>query len=60
VFRQDCSFDGHVFVTPEYNPGISGALKNAIDFLFREWNDMAAGFVSCGGADSKYMTGETL
>src|SRR3989441_2143348 len=44
------SFDGYVFVTPEYNHGISGALKNAIDFLFREWNDEAAGFVSYGGA----------
>ena len=43
------SFDGYVFVTPEYNHGISGALKNAIDFLFREWNDKAAGFVSYGG-----------
>jgi len=45
------SFDGYVFVAPEYNHGISGALKNAIDFLFREWNDKAAGFVSYGGAD---------
>jgi len=44
------TFDGYVFVTPEYNHGISGALKNAIDFLFREWNDKAAGFVSYGGA----------
>jgi NAD(P)H-dependent FMN reductase len=44
------SFDGYVFVTPEYNHGISGALKNAIDFLFAEWNDKAAGFVSYGGA----------
>jgi NAD(P)H-dependent FMN reductase len=44
------SFDGYIFVTPEYNHSISGALKNAIDFLFREWNDKAAGFVSYGGA----------
>src|SRR5687767_7201833 len=44
------SFDGFVFVTPEYNHGISGALKNAIDFLFKEWNNKAAGFVSYGGA----------
>jgi NAD(P)H-dependent FMN reductase len=44
------SFDGYVFVTPEYNHGILGALKNAIDFLFREWNDKAGGFVSYGGA----------
>ncbi|WP_433161736.1 NADPH-dependent FMN reductase [Kribbella sp. CA-247076] len=42
------SFDGFVFVTPEYNHSTSGALKNAIDFLFKEWNDKAAGFVSYG------------
>ena len=43
------SFDAYVFVTPEYNHGTSGALKNAIDFLFAEWNNKAAGFVSYGG-----------
>ena len=42
------SFDAYVFVTPEYNHGISGALKNAIDYLYKEWNDKAAGFVSYG------------
>jgi NAD(P)H-dependent FMN reductase len=42
------SLDAFVFVTPEYNHGTSGALKNAIDFLFREWNNKAAGFVSYG------------
>jgi NAD(P)H-dependent FMN reductase len=41
-------FDGYVFVTPEYNHATSGALKNAIDFLFAEWNNKAAGFVSYG------------
>src|SRR5881628_2319930 len=44
------SFDAYVFVTPEYNHGIPGALKNAIDFLFAEWNHKAAGFVSYGAA----------
>jgi NAD(P)H-dependent FMN reductase len=44
------SFDGYIFVAPEYNHGISGALKNAIDFLLAEWNNKAAGFVSYGGA----------
>src|SRR5205814_3953697 len=44
------SFDGFVFVTAEYNHGIPGALKNAIDFVFREWNNKAAGFVSYGSA----------
>ncbi len=43
-------FDGYVFVTPEYNHGTSGALKNAIDYLYREWNNKAAGFVGYGGA----------
>jgi NAD(P)H-dependent FMN reductase len=43
------SFDGYVFVTPEYNHGMNGALKNAIDFLYREWNNKAAGFVGYGG-----------
>jgi NAD(P)H-dependent FMN reductase len=44
------SFDGFVFVTPEYNHGMSGALKNAIDFLYAEWNNKAAGFVGYGSA----------
>src|SRR5438067_13159374 len=44
------SFDAYVFVTPEYNHGTSGALKNAIDFLFAEWNNKAAGFVGYGSA----------
>jgi len=44
------AFDAYVFVTPEYNHGMSGALKNAIDFLFYEWNNKAAGFVSYGSA----------
>jgi NAD(P)H-dependent FMN reductase len=43
-------FDGYVFVTPEYNHGTSGALKNAIDFLYKEWNNKAAGFVGYGSA----------
>jgi NAD(P)H-dependent FMN reductase len=43
-------FDAYVFVTPEYNHAPSGALKNAIDYLYREWNDKAAGFVSYGSA----------
>jgi NAD(P)H-dependent FMN reductase len=43
-------FDAFVFVTPEYNHGIPGALKNALDFLYAEWNNKAAGFVSYGGS----------
>jgi NAD(P)H-dependent FMN reductase len=42
------TFDGYVFITPEYNHGPSGALKNAIDFIYKEWNNKAAGFVGYG------------
>lgn len=40
--------DGYVLITPEYNFGIPAALKNALDYLHREWNDKAAGFISYG------------
>src|SRR5687768_15235858 len=44
------SFDAFIFVTPEYNHGTSAALKNALDFVYREWNDKVAGFVAYGSA----------
>ena len=47
------SLDAFVFVTPEYNHATSAALKNAIDYLYSEWNNKSAGFVgygSVGGA----------
>ena len=44
-------FDAFVFVTPEYNHGISASLKNAVDFLYKEWNNKAAGFVGYGASD---------
>jgi NAD(P)H-dependent FMN reductase len=40
--------DGFIMVTPEYNHSTSGVLKNAIDYLFAEWNNKAVGFVSYG------------
>lgn len=43
-------YDGFIFVTPEYNHAPPGALKNAIDFIYKEWNNKAAGFVSYGSA----------
>src|SRR5262245_29108766 len=43
-------FDGFIFVTPEYNHSTSAALKNAIDFLYREWTNKVAGFVGYGSA----------
>ncbi len=40
--------DGFVFIVAEYNHSITGALKNALDFLRVEWNNKAAGIVSYG------------
>src|SRR5262245_24979039 len=42
-------FDAYVFVTPEYNHGPSGALKNAIDYLYREWNNKGTGALVARG-----------
>ncbi|MFD9704115.1 NADPH-dependent FMN reductase [Lentzea sp. NPDC059081] len=43
------SYDGFVFITPEYNHSFPAVLKNAIDYLYAEWNHKAAGFVGIGG-----------
>jgi NAD(P)H-dependent FMN reductase len=48
------SFDGYVFITPEYNRAVGGALKNALDFLNPELNNKAAGFVGYGGVGGAY------
>jgi NAD(P)H-dependent FMN reductase len=44
--------DAVVFVTPEYNHGYPATIKNAIDFLYHEWADKPAGFVSYGGVSA--------
>ncbi len=44
--------DAFVFVCPEYNHGINAALKNALDFLYHEWQRKAVGFVSYGGVSA--------
>jgi NAD(P)H-dependent FMN reductase len=41
-------FDGYVFVTPEYNHGVSAAMKNAVDVLYPEWRHKTVGFVGYG------------
>lgn len=41
--------DAFIFVTPEYNFGYPATLKNALDFLYNEWNYKPVGFVSYGG-----------
>jgi NAD(P)H-dependent FMN reductase len=43
-------FDGYIIVTGEYNHSIPAALKNALDYLYMEWNNKSAAFVSYGSA----------
>lgn len=40
--------DGFIVVTPEYNHGVPAALKNAFDFLYKEWLYKPIGFVGYG------------
>jgi len=41
--------DAFVFVTPEYNYSAPATLKNAMDYLFNEWQEKPVSFVSYGG-----------
>lgn len=41
-------YDGFIFVTPEYNHGVPGAFKNAVDSIYPEWFGKAVAFVSYG------------
>ena len=51
--KKVAEFDGYIFVTAEYNHGVSAVLKNALDYAYPEWVKKPAGFVgygSVGGA----------
>ena len=48
--KKIAELDGYVFICPEYNHGVTSALKNAIDYLYVEWNNKAAGIVSYGSS----------
>ncbi|HXS15242.1 MAG TPA: NAD(P)H-dependent oxidoreductase [Candidatus Saccharimonadales bacterium] len=41
--------DGYIIVTPEYNHGYPAVLKNALDYVYNEWNNKPVAFVSYGG-----------
>ncbi|GAA4577393.1 NADPH-dependent FMN reductase [Planotetraspora kaengkrachanensis] len=47
--RKVAEADAFVFVMPEYNYGYNAELKNAIDYLHREWQYKPVGLVSYGG-----------
>ena len=47
--REIASYDGFIFVSPQYNWGYPAGLKNAIDYLFNEWTGKPAMIVTYGG-----------
>jgi len=44
--------DAFIFVTAEYNHGMPAPLKNAIDYLVKEWGNKPAGILSYGGVSA--------
>ncbi|BCJ47876.1 FMN reductase [Actinoplanes ianthinogenes] len=44
--------DGFIVLTPEYNFGMPATLKNALDYLSREWAWKPMGFVSYGNTSA--------
>ena len=47
-------FDGFVILTPEYNHGYPGSLKNALDYLYKEWVGKPVGLVGYGGRGAPF------
>ena len=43
--------DAFIFISPEYNHGYSPALKNALDYLGKEWRGKPAAYISYGATN---------
>ncbi|BAE60561.1 unnamed protein product [Aspergillus oryzae RIB40] len=57
------SFQGYIFVIPEYNLGLAGGTKNAIDYLYSEWPGKPVGIISYGakgGSNASQQLSESL
>ncbi len=46
------ALDAAVIITPQYNGSYPGALKNAVDFLWAEWNDLPVALVGYGWGEA--------
>ena len=51
--------DAYVFVTPEYNYSAPPSLVNALDFVYKEWNEKPCGFVGYGGVSGGLRAGQS-
>jgi NAD(P)H-dependent FMN reductase len=49
-------FHGYIFVAPEYNHGVPGGVKNAIDYLFHEWIGKPVFIVTYGSHGGKFSS----
>lgn len=47
--KKIAEFDGYVVIAAEYNHGMTGAIKNALDYAYKEWRRKPVGFVGYGG-----------
>ena len=52
--------DGYLIITPEYNHGYPAPLKNALDLLYKEWNNKPVAFISYGGSAGGARAAEQL
>ena len=52
--------DAFIIVTPEYNFSMPATIKNALDFVYQEWNNKPVGFVSYGGMSGGIRAVQTL
>ena len=48
--KKIAEFDGYIFVVAEYNRSITGALKNALDQAYVDWNRKPMTAIACGAA----------
>ena len=52
--------DAFIFVTAEYDFGYPAPLRNALEYLYHEWNYKAAGIVSYGGLSAGLRAANAL
>ena len=57
------AFQGYIFVIPEYNYGLAGGTKNAVDYLKNEWPGKPVAIISYGvhgGSKANEQLAESL